>query len=68
MSSLSDQERDGLEPGEAYKRCVQALDPVRPDYEAARVYAILTLEESVREVVTQLAELGGQIDRASRRH
>ena len=66
MSPLSGHEPGSLEPGEAYKRCLQALDPVRPNHEAAHVYAILVLEESVREVVTQLSDLGRQIDRASR--
>jgi hypothetical protein len=30
MSSLPDG-RDDLEPGEAMQRCLQALDPIRPD-------------------------------------
>ena len=67
MSSLSDDDRRGLETSEAYLRCIQALDPVRPDYEAAQVYAVLALEDSLRQVVAQFAELGGQINGASRR-
>ncbi len=40
MTSLPDG-RDDLEPGEAMRRCFQALDPIRPDLPAAQVYATL---------------------------
>lgn len=46
---------------------MRALGPVRPDYEAAQAYAVLALEDSLRQMVAQLAELGGQLNRASRR-
>lgn len=53
MSSLSE-DRPGLEPGEAYQCCLQALDPLRPDYGAAQVYATLALPESVEKLANEI--------------
>ena len=53
MSRLSDDQSD-LEPDEAYQRCLQALDPLRPDYAAAQVYATLALRESLEKVANEI--------------
>lgn len=53
MSSLSD-DRDDLDPGEALQRCLQALDPLRPDHQAAQVYATLALRESVEKLANEI--------------
>lgn len=45
MSSLSD-DQGSQQPDEALQWCLQALDPLRPDYAAAQVYATLALRES----------------------
>ena len=41
-------------PREALQRCLQALDPVRPDFAAAQVYAILALRESVEKLANEI--------------
>ena len=53
-----------LAPGEAYKQCMRAIRmgvpdrrTVPPDNASAQVYAILSLEETLRNVATQLAAL-----------
>jgi hypothetical protein len=53
MSSLSE-DRPGLEPDEAYQRCLHSLDPLRPDYGAAQVYATLALRESVEKLANEI--------------
>lgn len=53
MSSLPD-EPQRLDDGEALQRCLQALDPLRPDFQAAQVYATLALREAVAEVAEQI--------------
>jgi hypothetical protein len=53
MSSSSADQPD-LEPGDAYQRCLRALDPLRPDYAAAQVYATLALRESVEKVADEI--------------
>ena len=57
-----------LEHGEAYRRCVEELLEPDPDYQAAQLYATLSLEETVRDVATQLSELTKALVAASRRH
>jgi len=52
MSRLSD--HSDLEPDDAYQHCLQALDPLRPDYAAAQVYALLALRESVEKVANEI--------------
>jgi hypothetical protein len=53
MNPLSnDQPR--LEPDQAYQRCMQALDPLRPDYAAAQVSATLVLSESVEKLTKEI--------------
>ena len=53
MNSLPEG-RPRLEPDEAYQRCLQALDPLRPDYAAAQVYATLALQESVEKLTNEI--------------
>jgi hypothetical protein len=53
MSSLSD-DQPRLQPDEALLRCLQALDPVRPDYAVAQVYATLALCESVEKLASEI--------------
>jgi hypothetical protein len=54
MSSLPDGDPKVLAPGEAYQRCMHAIGRPHPDYEAAHLYATLSLEETLRDVVAQL--------------
>jgi hypothetical protein len=68
MRSLSGGEPPSLEPGEAYQRCLQALGPPHPDYEQALVYAVLSLDETLRGAVGELGGVAEQIRLASRRH
>ncbi len=68
MAALrSNQPQAPLDHGEAYRRCMQELLKPDPDYQAAQLYATLSLEETVREVATQLAELTKALVAASRR-
>jgi hypothetical protein len=67
MSSLLDSEQRGLAPGEAYQRCIQELDQPHPDYQAAQVFAMLSLEETMREVLAGIAHLTKSVVIASRR-
>ncbi len=53
MTSLHDDSR-GLDDGEALQRCLHALDPVRPDYAAAQVYATLALREAVEKLANEI--------------
>jgi hypothetical protein len=53
MKPLSDN-RDDLEPGEAMERCLLQLDPLRPNYDAAQVYATLALRESVEKLTNEI--------------
>ena len=46
-----------MQPGEAYQRCPQALGPPHPDYEQALVYAVLSLDESLRGAVAEQIRL-----------
>ena len=57
MNSLPDNEPQALKPGEAYQRCNHELSRPYPNHEAARLYATLSLEETLRDVVAQLAQL-----------
>lgn len=66
MSPLLDQQ-DTLGPGEAYQRCMQELGKPYPDHERPHLYATLSVEETLRDVVAQLVELTKQIGLASRR-
>jgi hypothetical protein len=68
MNALrSNQPQAALDHGEAYQRCMQELLEPTPDYQAAQLYATLSLEETVRDVTTRLAELTGALVAASRR-
>ena len=58
MSALHHNEpQTGLGPGEAHQRCLDELNRPYPDYQAAQLYATLSLQEAVRDVAKQLAEL-----------
>ncbi len=46
---------------------MRELHQAHPDYERAQVYATLNLEETLREISAQVAELAKQIVLASRR-
>ena len=65
MRPLPGGEPPSLQPGEAYQRCLQALGPPHPDYERALVYAVLSLDETLRGAVAQLRSLDEQIRLAS---
>jgi len=57
MNALPDPELQILDPREAYQRCIHELAQRQPDYQAAQVYATLSLEEAVRDATAQLGEL-----------
>jgi hypothetical protein len=67
MNPLSDGEDLALGPGEAYQRCMQVLAKPHPDYRAAQLFATLSLEETMRDAVAQLAQLTKELVIASRR-
>jgi hypothetical protein len=68
MNALrSTQPQAALDHGEAYRRCMQELLEPEPDYQAAQLYATLSLEETVGDVATQLADLTKALIAASRR-
>lgn len=46
---------------EPYRRCVQELTCTDPDFQAAQVYAILSLEEAVREMTAALARMADRL-------
>lgn len=47
----------GLDRGEAYQRCMHELGQPHPDYQAAQLYATLSLEEALRDMITQLSQM-----------
>ncbi len=47
----------GLDRGEAYQRCMHELGQPHPDYQAAQLYATLSLEEALRDVINQLSQM-----------
>jgi hypothetical protein len=53
-------------PGEARQCCLLELSQPDPNYGAAQVYATLSLEEAVRDVVAELAHLARELASASR--
>jgi hypothetical protein len=67
MRSLSGGEPPPLQPGGAHQRCLQALGPPHPDYEQALVYAVLSLDETLRSAAVKLGAVAEQIRLASRR-
>lgn len=47
---------DSLRPhSDAYQHCVQELNSDDPDYQAAQVYAILSVEEALRDLANRLS-------------
>ena len=66
MSPLPD-EVQALDPDEAYQQCLHELAGPHPDYQAAQVYATLSLNATLRDVATQLAHLTRVVVTASRR-
>jgi hypothetical protein len=67
MSRLPEGEPQAFDPGEAYQRCMRELGRPYPDHEAAQLYATLSLEETLRDVAAQLAQLTKEVVLASRR-
>jgi hypothetical protein len=66
MSSSPDDQAQALAPGEAYQRCMQELGKPYPDHQRAQLYATLSVEETLREVVAQIGDVAEQIRLASR--
>ena len=44
-----------------YRLCVEELSLADPDFQAAQVYAILSLEEAVREMTAALARMADRL-------
>jgi hypothetical protein len=68
MSPISN-DQDGANPyerSEAYKRCMHELSQPHPDYQAAQLYATLSLEDALRDMIAQLVKLTRTITVASR--
>jgi len=55
-----------LARGEAYKQCMRAISSQPRDNASAQVFAILSLEETLRGVADQLAELVAAIRQPGR--
>ena len=58
---------NSLPGNKAYQRRMQELSRPHPDYQAAQLYATLSLEEALRDMITQLAKLTREITVSSRR-
>jgi hypothetical protein len=56
-----------LDPGEPYQRCMHELRQQHPDYQAAQLYATLSVEEALRALISQLADMTKQLVVASKR-
>jgi hypothetical protein len=69
MRHLSDGQPQAaaLDPGEAYQRCLHELGQPHPDYQAAQLYATLSLEEALRDMTAQLAQMTKTLISGSRR-
>jgi hypothetical protein len=67
MSPSPEHEPLALDPGEAYQRCMRELGKPYPDHAAAQLYAVLSLEDTLRELVAQVAQLTKEVVTASRR-
>jgi hypothetical protein len=67
LSSLDDTEQQRLAHREAFQLCVRELEKPQPDYQAAQIFATLSLEEAVRDAISELARLARAISVASRR-
>jgi hypothetical protein len=68
MSPQSDNQDqvDPYERSEAYERCLDELGQPNPDYRVAQLYATLSLEEALRDMIAQLAILTRAVTVASR--
>jgi len=66
MSPLPD-ETQALDPDEAYRRCIYELSQPDPDYRAAQVYATLSLDATLRNMLAELAHLTRAVVVSSRR-
>lgn len=51
---------------EAYVRCVQELARPDPDFQAAQVYATLSVEEALRDLAGAIHRAASQISRTFR--
>ena len=67
MSPLPDGVPQPLGPGEEYQRCMGEICKPYPDYQRAQLYATLSTEETLRDLLAQVAELIRQITLESRR-
>ena len=68
MKPLPDPEpQAGLSPGEPYQRCIHELGQPHPDYQAAQLYATLSLEEALRDMIDQLAQVTRELSVVARR-
>ena len=47
--------------GDAREYCIQELNREHPDYQAAQVYAILGLEEAIRDLTTAIGQAAGRV-------
>lgn len=67
MAHLANRRSAALEPGEAHQRCLRELQQAEPNYQAAQIYAALSLEETVRNLTTAIDHLNRSVTVASRR-
>lgn len=47
--------------GDAREYCLQELNLSVPDYQAAQVYALLSLEEALRDLATAIGQAGDRL-------
>jgi len=68
MRHLPDgQQAAALDRGEAYQRCTHELGRPHPDYQAGQLYATLSMEEALRDMTEQLAQMTKVLVSGSRR-
>jgi hypothetical protein len=67
VSSLDDTEQQEPAHRDAFQLCIRELEKPQPDYQAAQVFATLSLEEAVRDVISEFGRLARTISVVSRR-
>jgi hypothetical protein len=67
VSSLDDTEQQEPAHRDAFQLCIRELEKPQPDYQAAQVFARLSLEEAAQDVISELGRLARAISVASRR-
>jgi hypothetical protein len=67
MTPLPDSQPNTLSHSESYERCLEELRRPQPDYQRAQLCATLSLEEAIRDLAVQLAQLSTTLHVALKR-